>query len=51
MMQVSARELLSHYLGILLIAPLMIMLLRTPPERRALASLIMDGVAGHAARQ
>jgi hypothetical protein len=31
--------LLSHYLGILLIVPLMIMLLRTRFDHRALASL------------
>lgn len=38
------EELLSHYLGILLIVPLMIMLLRGRMERRALASLLMDGL-------
>lgn len=41
---VLGEELLSHYLGILLIVPLMIMLLRTRIERRALASLVMDGL-------
>lgn len=38
------EELLSQYLGILLIVPLMIMVLRTRIEQRALASLIMDGL-------
>jgi glucose-6-phosphate-specific signal transduction histidine kinase len=38
------EDLLSHYLGILLIAPLMIMLLRTRFDHRALASLFMDGL-------
>ena len=44
MLRVLGEELLSHYLGILLIVPLMIMLLRTRFDRRALASLLMDGV-------
>jgi two-component system sensor histidine kinase UhpB len=44
MMRVLGEELLSHYLGILLIAPLMIMVLRTKIERRALTSLLMDGL-------
>jgi two-component system sensor histidine kinase UhpB len=38
------EDLLSHYLGILLIVPLMIMLLRTRFDHRALASLFMDGL-------
>ncbi|HJW06598.1 MAG TPA: MASE1 domain-containing protein, partial [Rhodanobacter sp.] len=41
---VLGEELLSHYLGILLIVPLMVMLLRARIERRALASLFMDGL-------
>jgi glucose-6-phosphate-specific signal transduction histidine kinase len=44
MIEVLGRDLLSHYLGILLMVPLMIMLLRTRVERRALRSLLMDGV-------
>ena len=44
MIGVLGEELLSHYLGILLIVPLMIMLLRTRIDRRALASLFMDGL-------
>ena len=44
MIRVLGEELLSHYLGILLIVPLMIMLLRTPGSTTALASLIMDGL-------
>jgi hypothetical protein len=44
MVRVLGEELLSQYLGILLIVPLMIMLLRTRIEQRALASLIMDGL-------
>ena len=44
MVRVLGEEVLSHYLGILLIVPLMIMLLRTRIEQRALASLFMDGL-------
>lgn len=44
MIRVIGEELLSHYLGILLIAPLMIMLVRTRFDHRALASLFMDGL-------
>jgi glucose-6-phosphate-specific signal transduction histidine kinase len=44
MIRVLGEELLSHYLGILLIAPLMIMLLRTRLPYQALASLAMDGL-------
>ncbi|WP_426699639.1 MASE1 domain-containing sensor histidine kinase [Rhodanobacter sp. Col0626] len=44
MLRVLGEELLSHYLGILLIVPLMIMLFRTRLEQRALASLFMDGL-------
>ncbi|MFI4958802.1 MAG: MASE1 domain-containing protein [Lysobacterales bacterium] len=44
MLRVLGEELLSHYLGILLIVPLMIMLLRTRLDQRALASLVMDGL-------
>jgi two-component system, NarL family, sensor histidine kinase FusK len=44
MLRVLGEELLSHYLGILLIVPLMIMLLRTRLDQRALTSLIMDGL-------
>lgn len=44
MVRVIGEELLSHYLGILLIAPLMIMLVRTRFDQRALASLFMDGL-------
>ncbi len=41
---ILGEELLSHYLGILLIVPLMILLLRTRFDHRALASLSMDGL-------
>ena len=44
MIRVLGEELLSHYLGILLIVPLLIMLLRAPLERGALGSLTMDGL-------
>jgi glucose-6-phosphate-specific signal transduction histidine kinase len=44
MIRVLGEELLSHYLGILLIAPLMIMLLRTRLPYLALANLSMDGL-------
>jgi len=42
--RVLGEELLSYYLGILLTAPLLIMLLRAPLERRALGGLVMDGL-------
>lgn len=41
---ILGEQLLSHYLGILLIVPLMILLLRTRFDHRALASLAMDGL-------
>lgn len=41
---VFAEALLGHYLGILLIVPFMILLLRSRPDRPALASLLMDSV-------
>jgi two-component system, NarL family, sensor histidine kinase FusK len=44
MLRVLGEELLSHYLGILLIVPLMIMLLRTRLDQHALTSLVMDGL-------
>ncbi|MEP7184449.1 MAG: MASE1 domain-containing protein [Rhodanobacter sp.] len=44
MIRVLGEQLLSHYLGILLIVPLMIMLLRTRLQYKALASLMMDGL-------
>lgn len=44
MMRMLGQELLSHYLGILLIVPLMIMLLTSSIDRRALSQLLRDGV-------
>jgi glucose-6-phosphate-specific signal transduction histidine kinase len=44
MLRVLGEELLSHYLGILLVVPLMVMLLRTHFDRSTLASLLMDGL-------
>jgi two-component system, NarL family, sensor histidine kinase FusK len=44
MLRVLGEELLSHYLGILLVVPLMVMLLRAHIERSALMSLLMDGL-------
>jgi glucose-6-phosphate-specific signal transduction histidine kinase len=44
MIRVLGEELLSHYLGILLVVPLMIMLLRSCMQYKALASLMMDGL-------
>lgn len=44
MIRVLGEELLSHYLAILLIVPVMVMLFRARIERRALASLLMDGL-------
>ena len=38
------EALLGHYLGILLVAPLMLLLVRSRPDRPALASLIMDSI-------
>ena len=38
------EKLLSHYLGVLLIVPLMIMLLRSRFEQRALSNLLVDGL-------
>ncbi|HEY8587462.1 MAG TPA: MASE1 domain-containing protein [Rhodanobacter sp.] len=44
MARVLGEELLSHYLAILLIVPVMIMLFRARTAGRALASLLMDGL-------
>lgn len=44
MIQVLGRELLGNYLGILLVAPLMIMLAHARFDHKALASLCMDGL-------
>ena len=38
------NELLGNYLGVLLMVPMMILLLRTPPSRRALGELALDGL-------
>ncbi|MEI7038310.1 MASE1 domain-containing sensor histidine kinase [Fulvimonas yonginensis] len=38
------RELLGNYLGVLLVTPLAIMLLRARPSRKAVAGLVMDGL-------
>lgn len=38
------RDLLGNYLSILLVVPVAIMLLRAQPRRKALASLVMDGI-------
>ena len=37
-------ELLGGYLGVLLVAPLLVLLLRSPPDRRAGAGLAVDGL-------
>lgn len=44
MVRVLGEQLLSHYLGILLIVPLMIMLLTTSIDQRALKNLLRDGL-------
>jgi two-component system sensor histidine kinase UhpB len=44
MIQALGVDLLSNYLGILLVVPLMIMLVRSRPSRRIFANLIMDGM-------
>jgi len=44
MIRVVAEELLSHYLAILLVAPVLIMLLHTRLERTAVLRLLMDVV-------
>ncbi len=41
---VVGEALLGHYLGILLIAPLMILLVRSRPDRSAFTGLMTDGV-------
>lgn len=42
--QALGLDLLSNYLGVLLVMPLMIMVLRARPNRTMLASLIVDGL-------
>ncbi len=44
MIRLVAEELLSHYLAILLVAPILIMLLHARLERSALRRLLIDGV-------
>src|SRR5690348_1537760 len=44
MVRALGRELLGNYLGVLLVAPLSIMLLRARPNRKMVASLVMDGL-------
>ena len=44
MVGMLGEKLLSHYLGVLLIVPLMIMLLRSRFEQHALANLLIDGL-------
>lgn len=44
MVEALGLDLLSNYLGVLLVVPLMIMLVRARPSRRMLANLIMDGL-------
>lgn len=44
MVEALGLDLLSNYLGVLLVVPVMIMLARARPGRRMLAHLIMDGL-------
>ena len=44
MIEALGMDLLSNYLGVLLVVPLMIMAVRARPNRRMLANLIMDGL-------
>lgn len=44
MVDALGLDLLSNYLGVLLVVPLMVMLIRARPNRRMLAALIMDGL-------
>ena len=44
MVGMLGEQLLSHYLAVLLLVPLMIMLLRSRFEQRALANLLVDGL-------
>jgi len=44
MVDALGLDLLSNYLGVLLVVPLMVMLARARPSRRMLAALIMDGL-------
>lgn len=43
MMATLGEALLGHYLGILLMAPLMVMIVRSPPGRSAVNGLLADG--------
>lgn len=44
MIQIVGQALLANYLGILLIVPLLVMLLRAPMRHQAFAAMLMDGV-------
>ncbi len=44
MVRTLGQALLGNYLSILLVVPLAIMLLMAPPNRRAIAALVMDGL-------
>lgn len=44
MVQMLGEQFLSHYLGILLLVPLMVMLVQDRLDRSALASLLIDGL-------
>ena len=42
--QVLGYELLGGYLGVLLVVPVMVLLLRSPPDRNELAAVALDGL-------
>lgn len=44
MMQALGQDLLGNYVGVLLVVPLLVMMLRAPLSKRALGRLMMDGL-------
>ena len=44
LLQALGQDLLGNYVGVLLLVPVMVMLIRARPARKALARLLMDGL-------
>lgn len=44
LIRLLGNELLGDYLGVLLVLPVMVLLLRAPPDRQAANSLLLDGL-------
>ena len=44
MLQALGQDLLGNYVGVLLVVPLLVMMLRAPLDKRALGRLLMDGL-------